>query len=344
MKKALLLLSLWLAIPMLANADELAERAAIKANVQALFQAEKFDELSALAKRYLQGEEKTPSGIWKLAVFDTAVQDLESANPEQLPAIREKVLRWVKSQPESPSAYLAYAEYLAQVAWAHRSDETDDDGKDDDSDDDDNPQPVFYSYLDKERDYLLEHRKVAGKDPRWYEAMIHIGVFEQWSSENFAALLTKATHQFAYYYPLYDAALAYTQPKWNGSVEEMDAFIEEAAATTAKKYKSSLYARLYWSLAQTDYGSRLFDETAVDWPKMSQAMDELVTQYPDQWNINNFAHFACMAGDREKTRQLINRIQPAPMLEGWDNDQGNFDRCKSWSRQLQINPETDRVT
>lgn len=340
MKKALLLLSLWLTVPLLAHANELEERAAIRTNVQALFQAERFEELSALAKRYLQGEDKTPSGVWKLAVLDKALESLEAGNPDDLPAVHEKLQHWVKNQPDSASAYLAYAQYLAQVAWTHRSDEADDNSQDDD----DNARPVFYTYLDKERDYLLAHRKVAAKDPRWYEAMIRIGVYEQWNGDDFAALLTEATHQFPYYYPLYDAALAYTQPKWNGSIEEMDAFIEQAVATTAKKYKSSLYARLYWSLSQTDYGSRLFDETAANWPKMSQAMEELVAQYPDQWNINNFAHFACMAGDREKTRELINRIRPAPMLQGWDNDQSSFDQCKQWSRQLQINPETDRVT
>lgn len=59
-------------------------------------------------------------------------------------------------------------------------------------------------------------------------------------------------------------------------------------------------------------------------------MDDVLAQYPDAWNLNNFAYFSCLAGDQAKTHKLIESISPPFMQSVW-KDRGLLDRCRSWS-------------
>ena len=45
---------------------------------------------------------------------------------------------------------------------------------------------------------------------------------------------------------------------------------------------------------------------------------------------NNFAHFACLAGDREVTARLTARVSE-PIREAWAKDATLFARCRDWA-------------
>jgi hypothetical protein len=64
---------------------------------------------------------------------------------------------------------------------------------------------------------------------------------------------------------------------------------------------------------------------------MSKSIDDVLAQYPDQWNINNFAYFSCLAGDKNKTRLLITQIQNEPILEVWGGINFYY-QCKFWAK------------
>jgi hypothetical protein len=59
---------------------------------------------------------------------------------------------------------------------------------------------------------------------------------------------------------------------------------------------------------------------------MKKGIDDVLARYPDAWNLNNFARFACLRGDKEKTAELIRRIGPEPMMQVWQARR-NYERC-----------------
>jgi hypothetical protein len=40
-------------------------------------------------------------------------------------------------------------------------------------------------------------------------------------------------------------------------------------------------------------------------------------RYPDQWNLQNYAHFACQARDVETLRKLLPRIEQPVLADAW---------------------------
>ncbi|WP_164272972.1 MULTISPECIES: hypothetical protein [Stenotrophomonas] len=65
---------------------------------------------------------------------------------------------------------------------------------------------------------------------------------------------------------------------------------------------------------------------------MSQEIDDVLARYPSDWNLQNFAYFACQAGDKAKTRALMDRItRPKEFHAWWDGDV--YEQCRRWSRE-----------
>ena len=93
-----------------------------------------------------------------------------------------------------------------------------------------------------------------------------------------------------------------------------------------------MYARIYWSASQTQYGRDLFTDSDVIWEKMKKGIDDVLKRYPDQWNINNFALFACLANDKEKARELFNLIKQPIIWKVWKSE-ADYQQYKAWANE-----------
>ena len=91
-----------------------------------------------------------------------------------------------------------------------------------------------------------------------------------------------------------------------------------------------MYARIYWAASQYQYGPRLFQDSLVDWERMKKGVDDVLAQYPDEWNLQNFAKFACLANDRDKTIELLDKVRTAPDIRAWET-QTAIDACYRWA-------------
>ena len=69
---------------------------------------------------------------------------------------------------------------------------------------------------------------------------------------------------------------------------------------------------------------------------MKTGINDVLKLYPDQWNINNFAFFACMAQDRPMTKALIDKIQ-TPIKAAWQYEDSvypdYFAHCTDWAHR-----------
>lgn len=324
-KIALVLSVLVLAAWMPAHAGEMEDRTEIARAVSALFEAEKFDELDRMAEEFRTRESRTSSGLWKLTLFYRGlyVQHEGKANESYFNKVDGLYMKWAAQNPDSTVAHVGHAGNLLNRAWFFRGggwarDVPEESWK------------PFFENLEKARLYLLKHKQSTDKDPVWFHNMLAIAKGENWPLDRFLAMVEEGTAKHPYYYEIYFKAIDYLLPKWHGDKAMIEGFAKLAVETTREREGVGMYARIYWYASQVQFGTSLFTDTEIVWNKMSAGIDDVLARYPDQWNINNFAHFACLARDKEKATALLARIDGPPIEYAWANDLINHRLCELW--------------
>ncbi|OGI68909.1 MAG: hypothetical protein A2W18_04740 [Candidatus Muproteobacteria bacterium RBG_16_60_9] len=313
------------ATPLLAG--ELEERAAYNKRFSTMFIEEQFGALDNTADEYRADGSRSSSGLWMLTHFYAGIGSVTNGVQDETywKNIESKALRWAASNPNSPAAINAYARILIDHGWKFRG------GAWANQVPKENWKP-FYEHLAKAKEYLLQNKRVASVDPRWFENMLTIARGEGWDRKLFDALAAEAVSKHPYFYQMYFSAIDYLVPKWNGSKEEIETFANFAVEQTTAKEGMGMYARIYWYASQTYYNVDLF-ESDVDWDKMKRGIDDVLARYPDAWNINNFAFFACLSGDKQKTTELIGKITGPPIARAWNGSEYHYyERCKAWTQ------------
>ena len=308
------------------GADELAFRAQIKNHTADLFMNERFEELDRMAEYLRSTGNRSESGLWTLTFFYSGIADLAGGKTDDQrywSEIEAKAKRWTTQSPRSPAAQISYSILLEKHAWSIRGFGWSREVRPEDW------QP-FREYIERARLHLLECKDTADVDPRWYETMLDIARAQKWEVDEFEKLVDEASARHPYFYPIYFSAAEYLLPKWYGSGEKIEALAGAAVEKTRPEDGAGMYARIYWYASQAEYHGRLFTESPIDWNRMRQGIEDVLKQYPDGWNINNFAHFACRAWDRSMTRDLIGRIEGEPIADAWESP-AQYRRCKAWA-------------
>jgi hypothetical protein len=315
-------------------ADELAERRAIREAAAKAFTDSDFAKLEKFAAEYRSSKARTPSGTWKLTRFYHGVEDTIGSEFEASPGgfdkVKAKIDAWAKKYPQSPAAHIAYSALLMKHAWSIRGIGLAD-----------TVPPEAWAPFARDmrlaRQSLERFKAVASVDPHWYENMLLIATAESWDRQRFDALLNEALDREPYYYDTYFSALEYLLPQWHGDEQQIEDFAEDAAGRTAKVEGRGMYARIYWYASQRHFKSGLFAYSRVDWPKMKAGFDDVIARYPDEWNLNNYAHFACLAQDQPKMEELFKRMGSQPIPEAWEDNL--YEPCKMSALGWTISPE-----
>ena len=306
--------------------DELSERAAIRSQIVTLIRGEQFAELEALGAKYRTSKSRTSSGIWHLTLFYSGVSfafDSDRKEQEFWLKADDSAKRWVANHPNSATSHLAYARMLLNHGWSFRG------GGYANTVEPQNWKP-FLDRVQQARVYLEKNKDIASSDPYWYELMAIIAYAQGWPDSEFSKLVSEGLQREPAFYQTYFAAIDYYAPKWGGSILAIEQFAREGLERTRSTEGFAMYARIYWYASQTEFGDRLFSESLVDWTAMKKGIDDVLTRYPDGWNINNFAKFACLSKDKAKTAELIGRINDAPLTAVW-GDPLFFQQCKVWA-------------
>jgi hypothetical protein len=112
----------------------------------------------------------------------------------------------------------------------------------------------------------------------------------------------RATDQWPDFLPIYTVAMFYSQPKWGGSWEEVDA-VARRAMQKAPSGKAGMYTLVYERHLRVNRdGSYTLQDTKVDWKLMKQGFRELEDKMP--WMTFGFAGLACQMRDRDEARRL----------------------------------------
>jgi hypothetical protein len=305
-----------------ANAEETAERAAIKTEVARLFAAADYAALDALALRYLQGE-RTSSGTWKLDQYDLGLSEAFEHRADDTAYWQDLETRlgnWIAASPDSSAAHLAHARALLTRAWGYRGFGYAKDVREQDW------QP-FRDHVAAARKDLEVNQETGKANPLWYQMLLEVAKVQKWPVVEYMQLFDEGVARHPAFYQLYFNASSGFQPEWGGSFAAFDDFAKSAQQRSQATEGAAVYARIYWHLFESPLAARVFTETKLDWPLLRQGIQDVLAKYPDQWNINHFAKFACLAGDGELTTELTGRITLLYYSTAW-KDMAEFATCQ----------------
>jgi hypothetical protein len=297
-------------------ATELEQRAAIAASVQKSFLAGDFDRLELMSRKYRRDRSRTSSGLWNLSLFYAGLNeaiDNQTKGREReaaFNALEDKTKKWALEFPDSPTGHLAHSLALIRRAWSHRGGGYASTVK---------PESwaPFKRYIAMARANLENFKSVASVDPKWYETMMNIATAENWDRSEFDALLNEALEKEPQFYQAYFSALEYLLPKWHGNMQEIEDFAQDAVARTREQEGLGMYARIYWYASQSQFKNDIINNSLVEWSQMKGGFEDVISRYPDAWNLNNYARFACLARDKPKTIELFKRIESSVIAEAW---------------------------
>jgi len=272
-----------------------------------------FAALDALLGKAQAQAQRTPSGLWRYGLVLNGVQDAigEVDSPAGFAAAEAKARQWLAARPDSPYAPIVLA-YVYQAKACHCAREGD------------RPLPPAEqkAWNDKALSALSEHPRSLAVGER-HALEVQLGTALGDDEATMRAFYQDGVRVQPGYFPLRFAWIDYLAAQPDGARR-----VEQAARAALSEApfpdRDGLYARMLWYAAQTQYEDELFEEVPVDWPTFDRSFAALLAAYPDGWNRNNYARFACMAGHPERSAALMADHQP--MGEVWDS-QEEFDDC-----------------
>lgn len=290
-----------------------------------LFRQQKFEKLEHLYNKAVTEEQRFPSGVYKAYMYarrngsalaptvrmmspDGSIsRESRLAHWQQMKVLADN---WAKAFPQSSGAVVIQSEILLRTGFVHRgggyaSGVPADDMK------------RFREFVDLAHDALSARSKMGQKDPAWHTQMLQVGRLQSWlPAERYSNTLKNALTAFPGFYDIYfEAALAST-PQWGGSAQAVESLAQLAVENTMQTEGQALYARIYWSISSMFRGDPVVYAKA-EWPRMRAGFDDVVARYPDPWNLNTFAKFACQAGDASTVRRLFDQIGKRVDLHVW---------------------------
>jgi Domain of unknown function (DUF4034) len=303
------------------------ERASIALAVRTALDSRNFDALENMSQKFRKEKQRTASGLWKLTMFHGDIREViderAKGGEAALAELESRFAAWAARYPKSPVPITAMSSIHVSRAWSIRGNGYASKVK---------PEAwaPFAQSIERARVTLEQGKTIASIDPHWYEMMLLVAKAQGWEREKFDNLLNEALAREPLFYQTYFSALEYLLPKWHGDLREIEVFALDAAKRTAKTEGQGMYARIYWYASQTQFGNGLFTDSEARWPKMKAGFDDVIAKYPDSWNINNYAKFACLARDKTTAAKLLKRTN-ASSVEPTAWPQGLFKACTDWA-------------
>jgi len=328
-------------------ADEVSGKpdvAILETETIAMLDAGEFVKLDKRLSRYDRTLERTKSGLTKInAVFFPLAKALLAK-----PYTKEILHKWKKEVPDSWFPDLINARRLSSAAWKERGTGLSNtvSGR---------KWATAQAYAD-EAIRKLDSIKFPGdiKSPIYYNIKLSAVVLSS-SPDKKADLLrifNESIHQYPTYYFSYFIMLDLLQPKWFGEPGEWLRFVEEQVDAAKEDYADVLYTRLIWSMVDSDLDGDtshrrmlaidfFYKYPEIDWPRMRKGFKDIIVSYPSPWNLNTFAWFACVAGDKKTARSLQSRVEKHPIHKLWGGEDG-YISWTAWAKQPEF-PIPDKL-
>ncbi|MEQ1514738.1 MAG: DUF4034 domain-containing protein [Lysobacteraceae bacterium] len=299
---------------------------AVKNESSDLFIAKNYEALDARMEQYVTRKTRTASGRWVSGPFFEGVlygtgrpEASHDASVARWDLLEKRVQDWAKDRPDSALARLTLAQVIVNRAWHIR-------GSGYASTVPASAWKPFREQLSRAQRYLDSESRVASRYPEYYTLKLFVAKGLGDDRKIVDAIFEEGTRRFPGYDPLYFSMVDYLLPKWHGDADQVEAFARDAVMRSRRTEGQGMYARIYWVAAQSQFEDALFRESGVHWKQMRDGFEDVIKRYPDQWNLQNYAHFACQAGDLKTLRKLLPRIERPVLADAWSGRM-SFEAC-----------------
>lgn len=141
--------------------------------------------------------------------------------------------------------------------------------------------------------------------PMWHHLLLAVAGDTRTRRGDIDAVFAKSVKRWPDYYGFHEVRLARMVPRWGGSWQQVNAFIEEHAGRREGAERDAVYARLYTAVMPFAGHPA---ETGLDWPRLQRGLETLVSRYPDPAHDVLAASYACAYQDAEYLRQSLLRM------------------------------------
>ena len=317
--------------------DELAERARISSEARALYTRFKEAErakLEELLERYRSQKDRTQSGVWKLTRAYDFLRNLMpdwtyQPDPGTPDWNKDTIAAWKAEYPQSPSPYIietAIAYYKTTAYLRDPLARTTYEGG----------IPALKADINKARENLEAHKDIASRDPHYYAMLIMLMRIEGANIDEIIQVAYESSERYPDYFDAYFKVTEAIGSLSRDPTSDIEALANTALEKTKAQLGDEIYARIYWNAIQTVFGLENVGRLKWNWPRMKDSMKTVATRYPVQWNIQNFAQFACVMGDAESTQRFIAQTRGLPMANVWSQVEF-YEACKQFA-EAKLNP------
>lgn len=276
-----------------------------------------FAALDAMVNKWNNPEVRDIDGLWTLSVnwgsCTSGINWKESIHFMQ---------KWQKSNPESIAAVIAETKCWIDGAWSIR-------GSESSADVDPVAMKVFTERIEHAEKILKDSKAFASKNPLWYDTYLGIAIAMKLDSSFIENMFNEGVSKYPDYHGLYIRMIQYWAPNNGRSTDwkKIDDIVNQAVSMTSSKDGITNYARLYaWVGYQQKLEFDFFKNSLVSWPKMRASYEELVKRYPSDSNLNEFAVYACRAGDKDSYLKLRTQIKRRVLKYKWPSNY-SIDLC-----------------
>jgi hypothetical protein len=291
----------------------------LKNQFASLLMSEAFNQIDQTLLEWNTPSQRMDDGHWKLSTFMGGI-DNELTMTNNWDGNYQLIEHWRQQNPKSSGLALTEAAYWYYYAWDARGNgwakNVTPEGN-----------QLFTERLHKAEDILRASKDYASDNPVWYELSMEVANSLNQDKNKIYDLFKEAVSKQKLYYSNYAAMMMTLEPRWGGSWTLVDKFINDSWQKTKELEGNTLYTRLYSMEDKSENINNLFKQTSASWTIMKKGFEDILKNYPSsKWELNNFASFACRAGDKQTYQSERLKIGNEIIPEAWRSNY-SIDLC-----------------
>jgi len=301
--------------------NEYQEMTAFYGETRQFYNNRNFAKLEQLGDELRSSKAKFPSGEWKILHFYTSL-DCRDEEEDGMWQLHEQIYKdWESKFPKSITARVSHARFMADYAWQAR-------GSDYAGQVTEEGWRLFGERLATAHS-ILDQSKSLAPCPLWWHTRLKVALGQSEKPADFEALFQEATKSEPQFFYFDQSRAYYLLPRWHGKVGDWEAVAESAIAREGGLGLET-YARVVNE--QSGFYDDVFKESKASWRKTKKGFDEMLMRYPESREILNvYCRLACLADDRERAKELFQKIGPVPEASCWHKKGNQFERAKAWA-------------
>lgn len=270
-------------------------------------------ELASSKKVFVNGDSPASAAYWAFRRL--------MPGPGTHQSHQAKIDRWKNAVPASDYVTFAQARFVYGDAWNAR-------GSGAASSVSKQSWELFGIRLQQAEQILLNGSEVLKRTPFWHNLLLAIVLDGHHGKRNVEAVFHEAVRLWPRYFELYELRLTRLVPKWGGSWEQVESFIDRWSHQLSASEGMSVYARLYISVKNQGVAP---EQTRMDWARMKASLEDLTNRYPSPDFKNLSASYACFAQDKAAFRTAMAKLSPGELDQRDWLSGHSYEACIRWA-------------